>query len=732
MQPLQHDDPPEIGPYRLLGRLGAGGMGVVYLGRSPGGRLVAVKVVRRRFVGDPRYRARFEREVRAARDVNGTFTAPVLDADPGAPAPWLATAYLPGLSLREAIEAHGRMPPESVRALAAGLAEALVAIHRAGVVHRDLKPENVMLTSGGPRVIDFGVARPHDAATLTRAGRPIGTPGFMAPEQIMAGQAGPPCDLFALGAVLAYAATGAEPFGSGAPQSRLYRALRAEADLGEVPAGWLRELIASCLRREPEERGTAADVLARVAAAGEDELSLQGTTWLPAEVAEEIDRRAGRTFEPPEPPGEEAKAVDGRVGEAVGGAAGGRVGGPVDALPTCDPDLASGELPAGDAATSEGALSRGPSRRTLLAGAAAGLLAAAGAGALAWERNASGAERSPSPPPTRPASAAAPTERRTTPPPEATSRWRARVPGSVQLAAAGGVLMAGGSEEVRAIHPRTRKVLWKRRITRYYASGDMVYTIGRPDNWRVCAIRAASGKIRWTYDDIRPGGITMWHAVTGPVVCNGDERGILALDLDDGRRRWVSKADAKYELIADAGVVVAVSSDELVAVDARSGRKRWTYPIDYGTNPLMAEGLVLAYDRFGTVHAIRADDGERVWQRQDVKGYGAQAGGDRLYTETNVGEVLALELATGNTIWRRRLGDFENDPRAQATAMELSGGTLHVSCVDGILYALDAADGHIRWTYGGDSQQHTPPVTLDGAVFFSTMDEHVRAVDPPV
>jgi serine/threonine protein kinase len=213
MEPLLADDPDRIGPNQLLARLGAGGMGQVYLARTRGDRPVAVKVVHENLASDREFRMRFGREVEAARRVDGAFTAPLLDADPSAPVPWLATAYLPGLSLADAVGSFGPLPVPAVRALGAALAEALVSIHQAGVVHRDLNPPNVLLTSAGPRVIDFGIARAADFATLTGTGVIIGTPGYLAPEQITGAAVGTPVDVFALGALLVYALTGTGPFG---------------------------------------------------------------------------------------------------------------------------------------------------------------------------------------------------------------------------------------------------------------------------------------------------------------------------------------------------------------------------------------------------------------------------------------------------------------------------------------------------------------------------------------
>src|SRR5438874_5271616 len=201
---LQPEDPQTIGPYRLVGQLGQGGMGRVFLGVSPGGRPVAVKAIRAELAVDPEFRARFGREVAAARLGSGVFTAQVVYADVDGPVAWMATAYVPGPSLAEAVDTHGPLPEASLLALAAGLAESLNAIHAAGVVHRDLKPSNVLLAEDGPKVIDFGISRAVEAVTmLTQAGLVVGSPGFMSPEQAMGGEVGPPSDVFNLGAVLA-------------------------------------------------------------------------------------------------------------------------------------------------------------------------------------------------------------------------------------------------------------------------------------------------------------------------------------------------------------------------------------------------------------------------------------------------------------------------------------------------------------------------------------------------
>jgi serine/threonine protein kinase len=277
MHELQPSDPQVIGPYRLRGRLGAGGMGQVYLGRSAGGRPVAVKVVRAHLATDPEFRERFRREIAVARKVSGVYTSPVIDADVDGPVPWLATAYVEGPSLADAVREHGPLPSRSVLALAAGLAEGLNAIHAAGVVHRDLKPANVLLAEDGPRVIDFGISRAVEASALTHTGLVVGSPGFMSPEQAEGREVGPPSDIFSLGAVLAFAATGQGPFGAGSTPALVYRVVYSPPNLEHLPAE-VRPLIERCLAKDPAQRPTAAQLLAEAGAIH------PATAWLPTPV----------------------------------------------------------------------------------------------------------------------------------------------------------------------------------------------------------------------------------------------------------------------------------------------------------------------------------------------------------------------------------------------------------------------------------------------------------------
>ncbi|WP_327326872.1 protein kinase [Streptomyces sp. NBC_01210] len=306
-QPLGEEDPQNVAGYRLAARLGAGGMGKVYLSYTPGGRPVAIKVIRPDFAQDAEFRRRFAQEVQSAQRVQGLYTAPVIDADPEAKQPWLATAYVPGPSLADAVILHGKLPVETVLLLVAGIAEALHVIHGAGIVHRDLKPANVLLASDGPRVIDFGIARAADATSLTSSGVTIGTPSFMAPEQAAGSQVTPATDIFALGQVAAYAATGKAAFGEGTSHGVLYRIVHEEPDLTELPEQ-LSELVNRCLAKDPEARPSVADLLAICQSANAETVLRRPEEWLPGAVAAEITTRKAAPAPPVTPPAGQAPA----------------------------------------------------------------------------------------------------------------------------------------------------------------------------------------------------------------------------------------------------------------------------------------------------------------------------------------------------------------------------------------------------------------------------------------
>ncbi|MEV7090485.1 serine/threonine-protein kinase [Streptomyces sp. NPDC093085] len=309
MHGLGDGEPRQIGGYRLLGRLGAGGMGDVYLARSERGRTVAVKLVREELAAQEEFRARFRYEVAAARQVGGHWTAPVLDADTEAAVPWVATGYVAGPSLRQVVgRDYGPLPERSVRTLAAGLAHALRDIHRTGLVHRDLKPSNVLVTIDGPRVIDFGIARALETMTdgrITRTGALVGSPGFMAPEQVSSDRITPACDIFCLGSVLAYAATGKMPFGTAQTRAQvlMYRIAHEKPDLEGLPTA-LVDLIEGCLEKSPASRPGPEEVLRRT---GVQDAVVDGrltAPWLPGPLVAQLGRHAVSLLdtESPEPP----------------------------------------------------------------------------------------------------------------------------------------------------------------------------------------------------------------------------------------------------------------------------------------------------------------------------------------------------------------------------------------------------------------------------------------------
>ncbi|MFE1364447.1 ABC transporter substrate-binding protein [Streptomyces anulatus] len=374
MRPLTSEDPRTVGPYRTLVRLGAGGMGVVYLARSAGGTLAAVKVIRAEHAEDPGFRARFRREAEAAARITGPWVVPVLGADTEDREPWLATAFVPGPSLAEVVGVGGALPTTTVRALGSRLADALVAVHEAGLIHRDVKPGNVLLALDGPRLIDFGIARHEGATALTTTGAVIGTPGYLAPEQASAGPLGPPCDVFSLGCVLVYAATGRRPFGDGGGAGALFRTIHEEPDLTGVEPG-LAPLITACLAKDPAARPTASRVRDALTAKAPGGSGGPGRVRDPREYPgrrgapdpHELPRTSPAPWQHdpwPMPAGLPALIAE-RSAAAL-------------ALPDPEPLPVTLATPAEDGAAS------GPTRRRLLAAGAAGAVLLAGGSTATW------------------------------------------------------------------------------------------------------------------------------------------------------------------------------------------------------------------------------------------------------------------------------------------------------------------------------------------------------------
>lgn len=292
MMRLRREDPRVVGSFRLHRRLGAGGMGVVYLGSDRRGQRVALKVIRPDLAEDQEFRSRFAREVSAARRIRGGCTARLVAADLDAERPWFATQYVPGPSLHDKVAEEGPLTAAQIAAIGAALSEGLVAVHEAGVVHRDLKPSNILLSPKGPRIIDFGIAWATGASTLTHVGTAVGSPGFLAPEQVRGAAVTPATDVFALGATLAYAATADSPFGHGSSEVMLYRVVHEEAHLQGVPDA-LAPLVSACLAKDPEDRPTTLQLSMRLKEIAAREAQGLGDGRPPAQRAR-VERPTGR------------------------------------------------------------------------------------------------------------------------------------------------------------------------------------------------------------------------------------------------------------------------------------------------------------------------------------------------------------------------------------------------------------------------------------------------------
>ncbi|MFG2024325.1 PQQ-binding-like beta-propeller repeat protein [Streptomyces sp. NPDC048825] len=649
LQVLRETDPRRIGPYEVLGRLGAGGMGEVYLAESPAGPRLAVKVVRGEHAEDRIFRARFRHEVRAAQTVGGagTYTARVVDADTEGERPWMATEFVDGPNLRDAVLDHGPLPEEAVRVLAAALGEALVAIHAQGMVHRDLKPSNILLAADGPRVIDFGIVRALEATALTRTGVVVGSVGYVSPEQIRTGgQVGPPSDVFSLGAVLAHASAGREPFGEGKDAVILMRILNRDIDLSGVPEG-IRTLIEACLSETPEDRPTPAEV---VAATGYTAQSLRERLrpgWFTAAGPVGGDER----WLPERGSGEGESRVE-----------------YVAPLTVQDVPVAA---PAA------------PSRRRLLQGLAAGGLVAAGAGTGGWlllqDRDAGGdAVRGKS------TASASPSKRSVATPQPALIAWAF---GSIETHRDGGPAVAlspdgdlvyfGGMDgRLRAVSPdgegqwETRlgePPLWAGLVGSSVVTTDGAYCLHNDGPVKLCAVDP-KGDVRWQR------GLDEARFVRFPV-----KVGDLVLVTTD--------------LTEDKGMVRAFRPDGSVAWNARTQD-----PIV--TTPMVADGVVYV-STYKSLIAVDGQDGRTLWT-SDV---GTQAGRPALVGSTLVlgsegsDSVLGLSVTRGKALWNASNDDVVGDTLRESVYIPF--GDLAVTTTPDLLVAVDPADGSTVWTVRG-------------------------------
>ncbi|MFC8099995.1 PQQ-binding-like beta-propeller repeat protein [Streptomyces sp. NPDC057363] len=749
--PLEEADPRRVGRFRIVARLGAGGMGRVYLGRSPGGRSVAVKVVRAELAEEAGFRRRFAREVETARRVTGFFTAAVVDADPqGSPA-WLATEYVPGMPLGEAVGQHGPWPEKSVLVLGAGLAEALEAVHDAGVVHRDLKPSNVLLAADGPRVIDFGISVLAEvsahASVLTQTGAVIGTPGFMSPEQLAGGEVGPPSDVFSLGTVLAFTATGSGPFGAGAAQALNYRIVHEQPDLsGLSPV--LADVVGRCLAKEPERRPSVATLVRELGRALPDEgqeasRPLSEGGWLPEPVTRVLRERAHTRTVAPQKHGQahgQAQEQAREQGQGEGKGQERRQGTP--------PLLPDGDEPAPHHAPTR----TGPQSPPAVPPAPVHPPTALVPPAREVRPERPRIPVTPKPADMRPSPSPSPSS--TVPyPPVVTRRRVLGTLGGVAAVGAGFTLMKVRSDRADAAERPPAGVKRRWALADFATSspvavvGSTLY-VGRSDGLR--ALGTADGRQRWTFD-ARTDSTGHPPAVADGTVYFGSSDGTMyAIDAATGGKRWSSPVAAESRVgmsatVAD-GIVYFLSrrrtgaehiEARLHAVDEATGRERWafTYSADFAhvPPPLVSGGAVFVGGRDGTLYAVDAATGQERWavptagksvpEPQKRLHLAPLVPDGTVYAGGGDGTLYAVDATTGKRRWT-----FTTGERATVRPA-VSGGTVCLNSYAGKLYAIDAATGKQRWTLTLGDHAFSAPTVAAGTVYVGSRNHKLYAVD---
>ncbi|MFI1487723.1 serine/threonine-protein kinase [Streptomyces sp. NPDC020747] len=675
--------PEYAGQYRLESRLGSGGMGVVHLARSTSGLRLAVKVVHAEFAKDPEFRGRFRQEVAAARRVSGAFTAPVVDADPEADRPWMATLFIPGLTLAEHVKRNGSLSSAQLRQVMAGLAEGLRDIHRAGVVHRDLKPSNVLLADDGPKVIDFGISRPSDSELRTETGKLIGTPPFMAPEQFRRPrEVGPAADIFALGSVLVHAATGRGPFDSDSPYIVAYQVVHDEPDLTGVPDD-LAKLVGRCLAKEPDERPTPDELMTELRLVS----SLYDTqAFIPAQ----------RTPEPE--PGAEAEGVSGHEPAPLPGDGPTHVRGKRRTAAG-----ASGPDPDPDSPAGSGDLSSRTRRRRVLLSVAAGVVSVlAVGGALLFGVPSVDGDSGGSPDPGTERRAAADTFR-----PWVTKVGTAQG-GMPQCAYGAGALRCAAPGVLAAsVDPLTGKVRWTRKPGTAGAGGVVAPVLS--------------------------GGLV--HAVTP------DQKQLVALDPGTGRTRWTLDIAAEYEggVQQSAGDTVLLSSPDgmVTGVDGKTGDRLWRHRVAGRAQPSFAYfGGELAYattlgaDNTSTrVIAVDPRTGDVRW-RHSLDGLlvpvGAAKGTLWLTGENSYQETVSVVGYTPDPGRVRRIP--LGLPLPSATAA-LHDGTAYFLATGGALVAVDLDAGKQRWRLETSVSRGSAPTADDRHVYVTAPDGRLLSAD---
>ncbi|MEU5104573.1 serine/threonine-protein kinase [Streptomyces sp. NPDC021354] len=704
--PLTHDDPQQLGPFRLIARLGGGGMGTVYLGRSQCGRTVALKTMHERIASEATFRTRFQLEIDAARVMGARYGAEVVDADPFAAVPWLATEYVLGPPLDDTVALCGPLPEPSVRALGAALCAALGQLHRSDVVHRDLKPSNILITALGPKVIDFGIARAIGDDRLTSVGVTAGTPAFMSPEQAMGGEHTAAGDVFALAGVLIFAATGHGPFGSGQPADLLYRVRFAEPDLGGVPAGLL-PILTRCLSKDPAHRPSMAELAGRL---NHEETDF--TDHLPEPALAEIGRRATEVWQ---------------------------------IQPT--------RLPAPPGSVDEAAPRPGMSRRKLLTLSGGAVLGAAAAsvGTWAWLTR-RGQHRDTVGP--RPSSTARPANI----PSQAV--WWVKVNRTDETfvpTPVGDLILVMIDDGLVGLDAKTGEKRWSRKWETL--SGAQIAWQVVSDGERAYAFIPETS----TAEGLAVHSIDLGNGKPKPLI--GPFRDFFGSRTEQAQPLTV--ADGVIYLVAQrwkAGPVDNEKGWHVMAADLQSGKELWRQPITGAYYPVSSDdgivakavGNCLAVTRrvgvLDIVDGIGSRDtrtGRMLWswdlprERLDSKSYlepgQLVADNDRVYFGT--GRLYAFRLSNGDKAWvfgeGRDKGDIEKDTRPYGRPA-VKDGVVYVAEGTRGLVAVEADSGKLLWetSLGGVPSLLVTPVigrkyayvAMDGNARISAVDLHTHKV----
>ncbi|MEU9117036.1 serine/threonine-protein kinase [Streptomyces sp. NPDC048483] len=698
---LREGDPAEIGGYPLEARLGSGGMGTVFLARTSSGRPVAVKLIHQQFAADDEFRIRFRREVAAARRVSGAFTAAVVDAAPEAEQPWMATTYIQGHTLSRRIATKGPLDGAELRRLAIGLAEALRDIHRVGVVHRDLKPSNVVLSPEGPRVIDFGISRAVDQQTLTITGRVIGTPPFMSPEQLQAPRdVGPRSDVFSLGTLVAYAATGHGPFDADSPYIAAYQVVHGEPSLEDVPVA-LRTVVESCLAKEPNGRPSSDELLVLL-------------RDLPADL--------GQT-----------DATGGDAGRTRDMITQHHFATPTTPTPTTPAPTAPTTTPAGpDTGSADTPIGRRVRRRwrPVFAAAVAVTVAGIGGGVAALTAGGFGGNSGGD----KGNSLAAPGAAL----PDGFKPWHKTVPGGrpdipdeLRCVARGDALFCGGGSVVATrIRARDGSRVWTAKSPGVPANG--MHLVGATDD-TVLGYRFAAQ-----------------DAPQDP------PSEVVAIDANNGRELWSVPSGAQSTAVTgrtqDAIVVgsdvvtVDASNSRFEARNAHSGQVTWTSPFPAGKQcapvPVGPQLVAMcATDAEVDALAVRHPTLYPVDRASGTLGRPVAVNGPAVPMGVANGRLVLLQIHMGGTELDRYNGVARVDPASRKVTYSrlaktyvgtpgMADSTVYVSGQTGLVTALDPATGRKKWSRQTGVEGASGPVAGAGALYFSSATGRVVALSP--